>query len=270
MKSVALDFRDDAHEIDYVIKSSYGNDSIALIQWMHEYRQRVRSNLKVVVVYNDTGWSSSWWEGRVVKGEKMARSYGFETDRTTSIGMEALVMNKRGWPTSQDRFCTQVLKIQPYLAWMAYHDPNCQATSVCGVRREESFNRAGWPEWVESNPMEDGRKTWSPLVYHTKEERDTLIVRAGWIPLSHRSRECRCVLANREDLKMWSEEDVSDIERVEDRMGFTKKGHPRVMFRPHKKMNAVGIREVIKWAKTDRGKYEPTERAACDSGFCEA
>jgi len=39
--------------MDYVIFASYGNDSIALIQWAHEH------NLKnVTVAYSDTGWAA--------------------------------------------------------------------------------------------------------------------------------------------------------------------------------------------------------------------
>lgn len=179
-------------------------------------------------------------------------------------------MAKRGWPTSQDRFCTQVLKIQPYLAWMGYHDPECLAISVCGVRREESVERNGWPLFTESSHKDDGRPLWSPLVFHTKEERDALIQRAGWEPLPHRSRECKCVLANRADLASWDEKDITQIEQVEEAAGMTRKGHPRVMFRPHNYMGAIGIREVVKWAHSARGEFRPTERAACDSGFCGA
>lgn len=51
----------------HVLFCSYGNDSIALIQWAHE------SGLKdVTCLYSDTGWSASWWTERVAKGETLA------------------------------------------------------------------------------------------------------------------------------------------------------------------------------------------------------
>ena len=53
--------------------------------------------------------------------------------------------------------------------------------------------------------------------------------------------------------------------RLED-MGFTSKGNPRVMFRPYRHMGATGIREVVKWAHSSRGEYEPP--SGCDSGMC--
>ena len=55
----------------HVLFCSYGNDSIALIQWAHERRLE-----DVVCLYSDTGWSASWWPDRVIEGEKLARLMG--------------------------------------------------------------------------------------------------------------------------------------------------------------------------------------------------
>ena len=46
--------------VDHLIFASYGNDSIALIQWAHE-----RGLPGVHVAYGDTGWAADWWAGRV-------------------------------------------------------------------------------------------------------------------------------------------------------------------------------------------------------------
>ena len=40
---------------EHVIFASYGNDSIALIQWAHE-----RDLTDVAVAYSDTGWGAPW------------------------------------------------------------------------------------------------------------------------------------------------------------------------------------------------------------------
>ena len=57
----------------YVISSSYGNDSIALIQWAHE------QGLKdVSVVFVDTGWAADGWLDRVVRLESWVESLGFK------------------------------------------------------------------------------------------------------------------------------------------------------------------------------------------------
>jgi len=93
----SFDFDGQALRPDYVVKCSYGNDSIALLQWLHEYDQKHPLG-KVVVLYNDTGWATNWWPGRVANGEKMARQYGFLTAQTMSKGMRKLVENHSMWP----------------------------------------------------------------------------------------------------------------------------------------------------------------------------
>lgn len=275
---MSFDFGD-ALNPDYVVKCSYGNDSIALIQFLHEYNLKNRLG-KVVVLYNDTGWAANWWPARVDKAEKtLVAAYGFIAARTASIGMQELVMSKNCWPNSMMKFCTEDLKIRPTMAWLSQHDPLGKAIMVCGVRREESHRRRLWPEWVESSDKNEGRSDWSPLASFTTEQRDDLIRRAGWEPLPHRSRECRCVLANAMDITTWKESDLSEIETLEFRLGELKRSRgvddktgDRFMFRPSNKAgNPQGIRDVVEWAKRaskKKGLYVDSEPVGCDSGFC--
>lgn len=76
-----------------------------------------------------------------------------------------------------------------------------------------------------------------------------------------------CINASRSDLRMLSDSRVDEIEEIEQSMGYTTNGKPRTMFRPASKMGAVGIREVKRWADSDRGQYEPPS-GGCDSGMC--
>ena len=57
--------------IRFVIRASYGNDSIALIQWARE-----ECLTDVVVLYSDTGWSRAWWARRVEQLMHRARRTG--------------------------------------------------------------------------------------------------------------------------------------------------------------------------------------------------
>lgn len=251
---------------DYVVKCSYGNDSIALLQWLYEYEQRFGKLGKVVTLYNDTGWATKWWPARVENGEKLASSMGFIPARTKCLGFEKLVKNHGGWPDQLRKFCTEELKIIPTLNWLRMHDPDGKAEMICGVRREESHGRALWPERVE-NGIDEGRSMWSPLVLVTLKERDALIKRAGWQPLPHRSRECRCINANSTDLKTWESHDIEDVERLETFLQKKYPGKIKFMFHPKaKKGNPEGIRKVIEWAKNVKTK-EPSE-GGCDSGYC--
>jgi len=102
--------------IDYVIFASYGNDSIALIQWAHE-----RGLKNVVVAHGETGWAAQWWGGRVTQAEAWVRRLGFVPVRIHSEGMEALVARKKAWPRGgggRFQFCTAALKEMPAQQWL--------------------------------------------------------------------------------------------------------------------------------------------------------
>jgi hypothetical protein len=278
MKAVptSFDFGGAAIRPDCVVKCSYGNDSIALLQFLREFNQQSPLG-KIVVLYNDTGWAASWWPARVARGETWVKSLGFIPARTDSKGMEQTIMDHGGWPDEFRKFCTQELKIWPTFAWLRLHDPEGKAKMVCGVRREESERRKSWPEFIE-NGIDEGRSQWSPLVELKEAERNDLIRRAGWIPLLHRSRECRCINANSRDLKTWSEQDVRDVEKIETALQQKYPGKVKFMFHPAAKAgNPQGIRQVIEWAKKVKpckknGKVDHYEEdsGGCDSGYCTA
>src|ERR1043165_5508859 len=91
--------------IRFVIFVSYGNDSIALLQWAHE--QELEG---VAVVFTDTGWAADGWMERVARCEAWVRSYGFTPYRTNSIGFRQLARDKKGFPTQRYQWCSNVLK----------------------------------------------------------------------------------------------------------------------------------------------------------------
>ena len=253
--------------MQYVIFASYGNDSVALIQWAYEH------NLPdVAVVYSDTGWAADHWEERVKQLEDWVTTLGYSPHRTQSEGLEELVKRKKGWPRNGMQFCTLELKIRPAMKWLEDNDPDKKATCLVGVRREESQARKNFPEVTEESPNHGGRKLMAPLVSYTTEQRDELLARAKVEPLPHRSMECfPCINSNRADLRLLAKDEarIAQVERIETEMGNTSKGKPRVMFRPAKVMGATGIREVIKWAESERGKYNPDKEFDCEGGFCE-
>jgi hypothetical protein len=165
------------------------------------------------------------------------------------------------------QFCTEELKILPTLSWLRIHDPEGKAEMVCGVRREESRERALWPEYVSESGKNEGRAEWSPLVHYTEAMRTEAIYRAGWLTLPHRSRECRCVNAGSQDIKQFSEADLADIESAEQSMRCW--GDNRFMFSPRKKRGRPeGIRAVMAWAKTVKSTEVSEATSGCDSGYC--
>ena len=255
--------------VKYVIFASYGNDSVALIQWAHE-----TGLIDVVVLYSDTGWASDDWDARVSGAENWVRSLGYTPTRTASMGMEALVRSRSGWPRQGLQFCTWELKILPAKQRLDEIDPDKEATCLVGVRRAESANRRSFPEHTPHSPNHGERPLWAPLVDHTDEMRNALVHRAGFVPLPHRSMECfPCINSNRGDLRalVSDEARIAHIERIEKDLGYTSKGKPRTMFRPYRHMGATGIREIIRWAAAERGQFDPDDGTGggnCDSGFC--
>lgn len=239
-----------------VISSSYGNDSIALIQWARDQGMQ-----HVTVAYCDTGWSAPWWPQRVDKGEAFARSLGFKTHRCRSMGMAELVRDRKGFPGNGMQFCTTELKILPFLEWLDEADKERAALVMIGKRRAESERRKDIPEYIHNSEVHGGRWVRHPLYLHTDEERNALLERAGFEPLPHRSLECNpCVNANRADFLRLTPGEIERVNDLEAEIG-------KPMFRP-KRFNAMGIHGVIRWAKDgrDRGSFE-TEEAECSSLF---
>lgn len=253
------------HAFSHIAFCSGGNDSLALIQYL-----RNADIDNVCVLYNNTHWAADFWQARLDAVRAWVDSLGYRWITLDSEGMETLVKRKKGWPAPQHgmQFCTEQLKIKPSCAWLERHDPDKELVCCVGVRREESSQRAHFPEYTESSANHAGRALWAPLVRHTQTERDILLSMTPFSPLPHGSRECSpCIYANRADIRELPETKLLTIERIERELGYTKRGKLRSFFRPHRQMGATGIREAVRWAWSERGKYEPPP-STCSSGFC--
>lgn len=245
----------------HVISSSYGNDSVAMIQWARE-----RGLVNVDVVFVETGWSSPGWLDRVSKMEEWIKSIGYcPVHIRPKMQFEELMRAKKGFPSQRLQWCSGLLKGLPFLTWIDEVDPDCSAVVMIGKRREESNDRADTPEFVESSIYHGGRKLWHPLYLHTETERNELIARAGFAVLPHRSKECSpCINANKRDLRELGQFEIDRVKRLEAETGQT-------MFRVKKKGGAQGIEQVIEWAYSRAGRYDPKQEtmfSQCSSGYC--
>lgn len=251
--------------MDHIIFASYGNDSVALIQWAHDSRLT-----DVHVAYSDTGWAAEWWQSRVDQAEAWVSSIGFTPHRIHSEGMAALVMRKKAWPRGgggKYQFCTEALKKAPARAWMDQLDPEMAATCMTGVRREESENRRDAPEHVTSSEAHGGRELWQPLVRHTEAMRDALVSKTRMQLLPFRSKECYpCVNARKGELRTLDGEARDRVRRIEASAGINGNGNARVLFSPQRHGGAVGIDAVIEDAK--HGVDDLFTSATCEGGWC--
>lgn len=247
-----------------IIFGSGGNDSVALVQWAIE-----KGLPDLRVAYSNTGWAADFWDERLEKFRALVESNGGRYHEIQSEGMVNLVTRKKGWPRNGMAFCSYELKIKPAMEWLEKIDPNCEATCLVGIRRDESARRAQWPEWVEESGNHGGRSLHSPLVRMTERERDEFILRAGFEVLPHRSMECYpCVNASKADIAMLDAKRVDYIETVEIKLGVGERsGKKKTMFRPASKKGASGIREVWQWAQTSNFVAGQAD-IFCDSGWC--
>lgn len=244
-----------AKSMKHVISASYGNDSMAMIQWAIESKIE-----DVTVVYCDTGGAEDFWFLRVEQGEELAQRAGFKTVRLSSMGMRELSRWKKGFPQHGMQFCTMFLKGLPFLEWIDEADKTRESIVLIGKRRCESPDRKDTPEFISASEYHWDRKVWHPLYMHSDEERDALLSRAGVEKLNHRSDECfPCVNANRGDLRRLPNKRVFDVEMIELEVG-------QPMFRAAKHGGAKGIQEVVKWAKYSPGQYKPGQDDLLDTG----
>jgi 3'-phosphoadenosine 5'-phosphosulfate sulfotransferase (PAPS reductase)/FAD synthetase len=239
--------------MDFIVTCSGGNDSVALIQFMVDNHPS-----GFCVLYNNTGWARDDWADRISEIKERCIKLNIEFFETKSEGMVNLVKRKKGWPmpASKMQFCTSELKEKPSLEFYDRVDPDKQLSIVTGRRREESQNRASLALWNYESKKHGGRDVYNPLINHTKEMRDELIIKFGMAPLSHSSMECYpCVCANKKDLASMRKDDprIDLIEAVEIEMGFTRNKKPRTMFRPYRVGGGVGIRQAIEWGHGERG-----------------
>lgn len=241
----------------YLVASSMGNDSKALIQFMEDnYKGQYG------VVYNDTGWARSDWPALVKRVGDWCFIKGVPFFITESEGLEALVIRKKGWPmpASKMQFCTSILKEGPTLELLERIDPDGDIIIVTGRRREESQNRAKLSIYEYDSPKHGGRDVFNPLASFDCEMRDVLIKKMGFDVLPHQSMECYpCVCANKSDIKQMGgdEKRIAQIEAIEISMGHTKNEKPRTMFRPYRAGGGVGIRQVVQWGCGPRGWKAP-------------
>jgi len=232
----------------YIARCSYGNDSIAMLQLLHEHQLK-----DVTVTYSDTVWADKAWEQRVAEAEAWVRSLGWIPVRLESEGFEAMVLGQTEtgmFPTRIRKFCTKYLKIKPFLKWVETFDPEKRAVICVGVRRAESDARRAAQAFLPE--QDNGRHVWHPLVEFSDADRDAMILKTPFPVLPHRSKECFCINWNRDDLRMASEDHIARVEALEGKVG-------RPMFDPKGKMGATGIREVIRWAKSEPGKFRPAD-----------
>lgn len=217
------------------------------------------------VIYCHTGWAGEEWPARIQKTAEFCKASGVEfVELYPERDFATLMRERKGFPMPGKTWCSFWLKSMPFLAYADIIDPDCKATVMIGKRRDESPARKNTPEVIEASEQHGGRRVWHPLAFVTEAERDEILRSHGWEVLPHRSKECDpCVNANRADMVAMRPSAIERTIALEKEVG-------QNMFRPYHHMGATGFEQVIKWAHSPRGKYEPPEeKSTCTEGYCE-
>lgn len=239
----------------YILRSNYGNNSMALIQWAREHRLE-----EVTVVYVDTGWAGAGWLDHVARCEERARGLGFAVVRIDAIaGFDEVMEMKGGFPSRQHQWCALHLKGIPFLKWIEEVDPASSAT-VLLPKTEVDTDFEDIPEFIESCEYHGERRVWQPLFAHDRTQRDALLSRAGLAPLPYPSQECTpCINSSAAVLRRLAEADIEKTAELEEEL-------QTALFPAADCDGASGIRAVVDWAVAANPE-RPDYRFGCSAMF---
>lgn len=246
----------------YIIFGNYGDETIALVQWLME--QKVKEAVYVISV--DTGWAARGWEERVAASEALVCSYGFTPVRLSStISFAQLIEQQLNFPSTKYQWCAGFLKGLVFLDWLDAVDPACEGLILLGKYRAKSFTLSTLPEFIEESEHYGERKVWHPLYAHSQDDLLNLIQRSGLSILKHRSLECDpCVNNTYKDFMRLQQIDVKKTLELEKKI-------KKQMFMPESYGNSSGIEQVIEWVKKQpkSAKVAPIEinDMGCGSPF---
>ncbi|MCF6807460.1 phosphoadenosine phosphosulfate reductase family protein [Thiotrichales bacterium 19S9-12] len=224
----------------HVIVANFSDDSVALIQWAYE------QNLSDChVLYVDTKWQAQKWQQRIIEVTAWLKTLNFSFHIIRpELGFQALVEQRKEFPSIQFQWCPGLLKGIPILDWLEAHDEDENATILLPHRRDMSKAQADLNEYIEESEHYDDRLIWHPLYKHSELERNALVEKGGFSLLNHRSLECEpCIFSNTKDFMTLDNADINKTNQLEEKIN-------QPMFKPEDhQSDAKGIKEVINQVK---------------------
>lgn len=161
---------------DVVVSVSGGKDSTAVALLLQ------RAGIRFRAIMMDTGWEHPATPAYV--REVVAPLIG-GVEILESVGMPELVRSKGIFPSRTLRFCTEELKIRPFLGWLEREYPDraarpARVVSVVGIRRAESAARSTAERWWRDPGLDVD--VWRPLVEHSYDDVIAMHHEAGLRP----------------------------------------------------------------------------------------
>lgn len=148
---------------------SGGKDSTALAILLVKERPEWVGDRPIYFITNDTGWE-----------HPITRAYGDYLRLALNINIvvpppkytfESLAEQRKMFPSTTRRFCTEELKVLPAARWMeAQGWDDFQCIVARGIRADESEGRKLAQEWGEFTDARKVYPIWNPLVEWTPEQ----------------------------------------------------------------------------------------------------
>lgn len=198
-----------------VLIANFGNASLAMIQWAIEAGLE---DFRVLSV--DTGWQSSMWQQHLDKVWTYLNNNAIQYHHLHAQKTFAeCVIDRGSFPSKKFQWCPSFLKGLPILDWLDEHDINCEAIIHLAKMRSSSRMNQTLVSG-EANEHYDDRIIEYPLLALSVEERDKLILRAGFDIQTTNSQECMpCIHATENDWQTMMPADLEKIKALESQVG---------------------------------------------------
>lgn len=201
----------------YFVIANFGNESIALIQWL--YQNKIQ---EITILSVDTGWTGQEWVDRVKEVETWLTKQGIDHVRLIAKPtMTNCVEDRKSFPSKKFHWCAGFLKGLTYEAYLDNIDPFCESTIVLAKRKASSRTNAILQSHDTSEHFND-RSIWYPLLNVSTLKRDELIKEAGFDILPYTSKECLpCIHSKSADFALLKEDDIKRVGALEQSLGQT-------------------------------------------------
>jgi 3'-phosphoadenosine 5'-phosphosulfate sulfotransferase (PAPS reductase)/FAD synthetase len=269
---------------------SGGKDSTAMLLFL------IEQGIEFEPVFMDTGWESDTTYEYL---EHLENKLNIEIRRiSNSLQMVELIIKKAMFPSRRIRFCTQQLKIFPFLNYIGEE----KVTNCVGIRAAESRQRA---QLQERDLMQDADnvEVWRPLIKWSIDDvinihsRHDLKPNPLYLRGAARVGCWPCVFERKSDIKLLAElspervDLIRELERVVQKRQLARlkaRGetyesmgwHPPTWFslklNGNRKSTHVPIDDVISWSRTSFGGKQlmldniDEKRGCIRWGLCDA
>jgi hypothetical protein len=203
--------------MNYHVIANFGNESIALIQWLYDNHIE---NITVLSV--ETSFGATSWLGRVKKARAWVTSLGFKEVRLESKpSMTDCITDRKGFPSKKFSWCAGFVKGLAFEGYLDEVDSGCEETIIFSKRHEASRVNLTLDEFGTSEHF-NGRQSWHPILNMADDARNDLIKKAGFDVLPYTSRECMpCIHSREADITQLTHEEINRVAALETKLNQT-------------------------------------------------